>query len=96
MHIPVLQLMSELDNGDILLDKCAGRLIPKPINGVSSRALLEEYSRLSEPTARPTINCFVSIINPLSVIPMEDFFFSEADAHRVHLPVFVMLFRISF
>uniref|UniRef100_A0A0E0GTB2 carboxypeptidase D n=1 Tax=Oryza nivara TaxID=4536 RepID=A0A0E0GTB2_ORYNI len=51
-------LMSELDNGDILLDKCAGRLIPKPINGVSSRALLEEYSRLSEPTARPTINCF--------------------------------------
>ncbi|XP_052147202.1 serine carboxypeptidase-like 13 isoform X2 [Oryza glaberrima] len=51
-------LMSELDNGDILLDKCAGRLIPKPINGVSSRALLEEYSRLSEPPARPTVNCF--------------------------------------
>uniref|UniRef100_A0A0E0D646 Carboxypeptidase n=1 Tax=Oryza meridionalis TaxID=40149 RepID=A0A0E0D646_9ORYZ len=51
-------LMSELDNGDILLDKCAGCLIPKPINGVSSRALLEEYSLLSEPTARPTINCF--------------------------------------
>ncbi|KAF0914355.1 hypothetical protein E2562_028234 [Oryza meyeriana var. granulata] len=52
-------LMSEVDDGNILDDKCAGRVTPKPINGVSgSRTLLGEYSRLSEAPAQPTINCF--------------------------------------
>ncbi|EEC76119.1 hypothetical protein OsI_13386 [Oryza sativa Indica Group] len=51
-------LMSEVDYGNILDDKCV-RATPKPINEVSrSRSLLEDYIRLSEPTVRPTINCF--------------------------------------
>nr|AAO38465.1 putative serine carboxypeptidase I [Oryza sativa Japonica Group] len=51
-------LMSEVDYGNILDDKCV-RATPKPINEVSrSRSLQEDYIRLSEPTVRPTINCF--------------------------------------
>uniref|UniRef100_J3LSH7 Serine carboxypeptidase-like 18 n=1 Tax=Oryza brachyantha TaxID=4533 RepID=J3LSH7_ORYBR len=52
-------LLSEVDDGNILDDKCAGRLTPKPTDGVSgSRTLLGEHSRLSELPAQPSINCY--------------------------------------
>uniref|UniRef100_A0A0E0KIL1 Serine carboxypeptidase-like 18 n=1 Tax=Oryza punctata TaxID=4537 RepID=A0A0E0KIL1_ORYPU len=44
-------LMSEVDDGNILDDKCV-LATPKPINDVSgSRSLLEDYIRLREPTS---------------------------------------------
>ncbi|EEE59864.1 hypothetical protein OsJ_12449 [Oryza sativa Japonica Group] len=56
--LKIKKLMSEVDYGNILDDKCV-RATPKPINEVSrSRSLQEDYIRLSEPTVRPTINCF--------------------------------------
>uniref|UniRef100_A0A0D9VYK5 carboxypeptidase D n=1 Tax=Leersia perrieri TaxID=77586 RepID=A0A0D9VYK5_9ORYZ len=52
------KLISEVDQGNILDDKCV-RATPKPVNDVSGhRTLLEDYIRLSEPSVRPTINCF--------------------------------------
>ncbi|EEE59865.1 hypothetical protein OsJ_12450 [Oryza sativa Japonica Group] len=50
-------LMSEVSDGNILEDKCV-KAAPKPTIDVSaSRALLEEYSRLSKPPIRPSMDC---------------------------------------
>ncbi|KAF2941137.1 hypothetical protein DAI22_03g325500 [Oryza sativa Japonica Group] len=51
------KLMSEVSDGNILEDKCV-KAAPKPTIDVSaSRALLEEYSRLSKPPIRPSMDC---------------------------------------
>ncbi len=56
--------MSEVSDGNILEDKCV-KAAPKPTIDVSaSRALLEEYSRLSKPPIRPSMDCAVSPYYP--------------------------------
>uniref|UniRef100_J3LSH4 Uncharacterized protein n=1 Tax=Oryza brachyantha TaxID=4533 RepID=J3LSH4_ORYBR len=51
-------LMSEVDFGNVLEDRCVYNT-PKPSNGDSGRRILvEDHIRLSEPADRPTINCW--------------------------------------